>query len=222
MTTIDFAEAIKRADELYNQRSVEGAVEESLDLLIDHERFETEWRLARAYFFLGQEAASIKTKRQLHASGIETGQKAAQISDERVEGHFWAGVNLALFAEAVGGLKGALSLLHARKELARASEIAADYHGAGPLRVLGRLYHKAPRLLGGSLLRSRECFDRAIEIAPTNSVTLIYAAELMIDIKEPARAVALLEKIIASPVDPAWEFENRRDKARAEIMIERI
>ncbi|MEW6212979.1 MAG: TRAP transporter TatT component family protein, partial [Acidobacteriota bacterium] len=99
-------------------------------------------------------------------------------------------------------------------------EIAADYHDAGPLRVLGRLYHKAPPLLGGSRRRSRECFDRALEIAPSNSVTLIYAAEFLIDMKEPSRAAALLEKIIELPVDPAWEFENRRDKARAQTMLE--
>lgn len=222
MTTDDFAEAIKRADDLYNQRSLEGAVEQSLDLLIHHQRFESRWRLSRAYFFLGQEAASTKTKRQLHASGTEAGRKAAQISAERVEGHFWAGVNLALFAEAAGGLKGAMALLRARKEIARASEISADYHGAGPLRVMGRLYHKAPRLLGGSFKRSRECFDRALQLAPSNSVTLIYAAEFALDRKEPNRAAALLEKIIASPIDPAWEFENRRDKARAQKMLERI
>lgn len=222
MTTDDFAEAIKRADELYNQRSVEGAVEQSLVLLTGHEQSDSQWRLSRAYFFLGQETTSIKAKRQLHALGIEAGRKAARLSDERVEGHFWSGVNLALFAEANGGLKGAVALLRARKELARASEISADYHGAGPLRVMGRLYHKAPRLMGGSLKRSRECFDRAIELAPSNSVTLIYAAEFALDIKESSRAVALLERIIASPIDPVWEFENLRDKARAHEMLEQL
>ncbi|HEY7546347.1 MAG TPA: TRAP transporter TatT component family protein, partial [Blastocatellia bacterium] len=190
MATDDFAEAIERADELYYQRSAEGAVEQSLALLTD-QQFESLWRLARAYFFLGQEAASTKIKRYHHASGIEAGRKAVQISAERVEGHFWAGVNLALFAEATGGLKGALSLLHARRVLAHASKIAADYHDAGPLRVLGRLYHKAPRFLGGSFKRSHECFDQALAIAPSNSVTLIYAAELALDLKEQNRATEL-------------------------------
>jgi tetratricopeptide (TPR) repeat protein len=220
MTTPDFAEAIRQADELYRQRSREGAVERSLDLLIDHRGFESRWRLARAYFFLGQEAA--ETKRRLHASGIKAGLEAARLSDERVEGHFWAGINLALFAQSAGGVKGALSLLRARKELTRARQIAARYHDAGPLRVLGRLYHKAPPLLGGSRHRSRECFERALEIAPSNSVTLIYAAEFFIDMKEQSRAAALLEKIIEMPLDPAWEFENLRDKARARKMLERL
>ena len=79
--------------------------------------------------------------------------------------------------------------------------------------------HKTPWFLGGSLKRSRIYFDRALEIAPANTVTLIYAAELAIDSGDRNRAVELLERVLASPVDPDWEFENLRDRGLALEML---
>jgi tetratricopeptide (TPR) repeat protein len=186
------------------------------------QRYEVQWRLARALFFLGQQAGTNNAKRQLHAAAIGASKRAISLNSDRVEGHFWAGVNLALFAESNGGIRGARAMLWARNELKLAAKISESYHGAGALRVLGRLEHKAPFFLGGSLKRSQKYFDRALEIAPQNSVTLMYAAELAIDKGERDRAVSLLEKIISSPVDPEWEFENTRDRELAQLKLKEL
>ncbi|HXG68674.1 MAG TPA: TRAP transporter TatT component family protein [Blastocatellia bacterium] len=144
------------------------------------------------------------------------------VNPDGVEGHFWLGVNLALFAEVSWGISGIRAIRRARRELLRAIEISASYHGAGPLRVLGRLEHKAPRFLGGSRERSRQYLDRALAIAPSNSVTLLYRAELALDCGERDAAIALLEQIISKPVGPDWEFENLRDRKLAQAMLERL
>ena len=88
--------------------------------------------------------------------------------------------------------------------------------------MLGRLVHKAPRILGGNRKRSRELLDRAISIAPSNSVTLMYAAELAIDDDEPGRAATLLHQLIDSPIEAEWEFENNRDRDLARYLLEQI
>jgi hypothetical protein len=186
------------------------------------QRYEVQWRLARALFFLGQEADTNKAKRQLHAAAIGASQRAISLNSDRVEGHFWAGVNLALFAESNGGIRGARAILWARGELKLAARISESYHGAGPLRVLGRLEHKAPGLLGGSLKRSKRYLDRALELAPHHSVTLMYAAELAIDRGEPDRAASLLKRVISSAVDPEWEYENRRDQELARLRLKEL
>ena len=111
-------------------------------------------------------------------------------------------------------------MLRGRNELKEAERICAQYHGAGPLRVLARLYHKSPKLLGGSNRKSLEHYERALSIAPENSVTLLYAAELAIDDRDFNRAVALLTKLISNSNDPDWEFENRRDRAVAQQLLE--
>jgi hypothetical protein len=217
---------LDRAEQLYRERARAGAVKESVSVLTaiaeSSERYEVQWRLARALFFLGQEAGSTGPKRQLHAAAIDAAESASVLSPERVEGHFWLGVNLALFAESAGGIKAARALLRARTELKRAAAISEEYHGAGPLRVLGRLEHKAPLWLGASRKRSRRYFDRALQIAPANSVTLVYAAELSIYQREDERARALIERILNSPVDPDWEYETRRDREIARTLLERL
>jgi hypothetical protein len=220
---MDILAVLSRADELYGLRARAGAVKDSVSLLAGaaegSNRFEIQWRLARALFFLGQEADTASTKRQLHAAAIGAGERAVDLSPDRVEGHFWLGVNLALFAESAGGARAIKALLRARGQLRKASELSESYHGAGPLRVLGRIAHKAPRLLGGSAKQSRNFFDRALQIAPRNSVTLIYAAEQAIDSSDRERAAVLLERIIASDLDADWEYENQRDRALAHEIL---
>jgi len=223
---MDRLAAISQADELYRRRIEPGAVQESVKLLAEFDggaqSYEARWRLARALFFLGQEAGSNHDRRERHLEGVEAGRRARALDASRVEGHFWAGVNLALYAEATGGLRGARALLGARRDLARGMDISESYHGAGPLRVRGRLEHKAPWFLGGGLKKARRCLERAHELAPANTVTLIYLAELALEMGDTARAVKALEDTIAVEIDGDWEFENRRDKLLARKMLNRL
>lgn len=222
----DIISGLSRADELYRDRHYTGAVNGSVALLSGlpggQEAYEVQWRLARALFFLGQQARSHTASQQLHRAAISAGERARAANLHRVEGRFWLGVNLALFAQLAGGLKGLRALQRARGELARAGAISEAYHGAGARRVLGRLDHKAPWLLGGSLRRARDNYDRALELAPNNSVTLIYAAELALDMRESERALTLIERVISLPLDPEWRFEIIRDKQAAQSLLERL
>lgn len=226
MPTEDLFAVVGRADELYHQRSQPGSVRESVMVLSGarggSDRYEVQWRLARALFFLGQEAGSRASARQLYATGINAGERAVALNSERVEGHFWVGVNLALFAGRAVSLRGLRALRWARTELGRAAQISESYHDAGPLRVLGRLEHKTPTLLGGSLKRGRKFLDRALEIAPSNSVTLIYAAEAALDAGDRDHATSLLRRVLQSSIDADWQFENNRDRELARSMLDRL
>ena len=229
----DILNVISLADQLYRDRARSGAVKESVTLLADYgpvqRPYEIEWRLARALFFLGQEAPSAGAGRQLHAAGIGAGKRAVQVNSARVEGRFWLGVNMSLFAEALMDDSFAARLarlvwsarcaIAARRELKRAIQISERYHGAGPLRVLARLLHRMPALLFGSRRQSRELFERALEICPSNCVTIIYAAELALDDGDRNRAKLLLENLIKQPFDAEWEFEQLRYRERARRML---
>jgi len=226
MPTDDLLAIIGRADELYHRRVEPGAVREAVMILSGARggisRYEVQWRLARAMFFLGQEAGSRESSKQLYSAGIAAGERAVALNPDRVEGHFWAGVNLSLFAGVNRGIRGVRALRWARSELKRSAAINESYHDAGPLRVLGRLEHKAPKILGGNLKRSGELLGRALAVAPRNSVTLIYAAELAIDMGNREIAVSLLNQMIESPLDAEWEFENKRDRELARSMLNQL
>lgn len=225
--TQDVSQIIERADALYARREQIGRVRESLSELesvaaVSGDGFEISWRMGRALFFLGQEEEHRDKAAALHARGVVVCARAARLEPRRVEGHFWRGVNLALQAQAANSLAALALAWRARRELERAARINQAYHDAGPLRVLARLAHKLPRLIGGGYARASAGFERAIEIAPANTVTRIYFAEMLLDAGEMARARRELETLLQAPLDMAWEFETKRDRLRAREMLEKI
>jgi hypothetical protein len=137
------------------------------------------------------------------------------MSTVRPEGHFWLGVNLALLAESGRSPSAVVQAWRARRVLLKASALDPAYHGAGPLRVLGRLEHKLPKILGGNFDRSRMHFEEALRIDPQNSVTRIYFAEMLIDLGELSFATYHLDLVLSSSFDPEWAFEIERDKRLA-------
>jgi hypothetical protein len=221
-TSASMTEILSRADNLYSRRADIDCVIECVQLLksVEIGEFEITWRLGRAWFFLGQEARDCSERRKHYKRGIEASERAVTLKDERVEGHFWLGVNLALLAAEVNVIAGARLALQARRALLRAVAIDAGFHGAGPLRVLAKLEQKLPKVLGGGIERSRGHFDQAIQIAPGNTVTRIYYAELLLKLGEHASVKRQLEAVLNSPDDAYWQFEIDRDKRLAKEMLE--
>ena len=217
------SEIIERADALYGAREQLEQVRASVRLLqtATSDDYEIAWRLGRALFFLGQEAKDKEEARAHHAHGVREGVRAVGLQPARVEGHFWLGVNLALLAQLERSLKALRLALRARGEVRRAVLIDPAYHGAGPLRVLARLQQKLPRLLGGSMKHARVNFERAIKLAPTNIVTRLYFAEMLLELGERNRARAELEMILNAPLDHAWAFETIRDRQLAREMLKK-
>jgi len=217
-------EIINRADALYDARAHLENVRASVELLRSDERandYEASWRLGRALFFLGQEAGSEGEARAYHSRGATACERAVELQPSRVEGHFWLGVNLALLARLENSFKALGHALRARRFLQRAVRLDPGYHAAGPLRVLARLQHKIPRLLGGGQKRARANFERAINLAPANTVTRLYFAELLMKIGDTTRARKELESILNAPPDPAWAFESARDRRTAQQMLKK-
>lgn len=214
-----------RADALYAERAQLENVRASVELLEEiapGDDFEIAWRLGRALFFLGQEEERKSEARRLHARGAAACAHAARARPLRVEGHFWLGVNLALQAQTTRSLKALALALRAKRSLERAARINPAYHAAGPLRVLARLKHKLPRLFGGGYKRARADFVRAIELAPTNTVTRLYFAEMLIDAGDVLSALSELEAVLNTPLNTAWAFETARDYSRAREMLQRL
>jgi len=88
--------------------------------------------------------------------------------------------------------------------------------------VLARLQHRLPQILGGGITRARENYDRAISIAPANTVTRIYFAALLLDQGEIERAKAELQVVLNAPLDPDWSFEINRDQQLAKEIAARL
>lgn len=235
MNNSSLPEILDRADREYAARGANQNLRPSIEhlrrVLAESKSYGAGWRLSRALFFLGQETeaaarlaagkdrGSRPAARDLHLAGARAGRRARRWQSERVEGHFWTGVNLALLAALEPGFKAAIHARQANRALQLAVEIDAAYHAAGPLRVLARLQHKLPRWLGGDKRQARENFERAIGLAPGNTVTRIYFAQLLLELGETPRARTELESVVSAAFDPDWEFEIKRDQRLAEAML---
>ena len=218
-------EITRRADALYDEREQRENVRASIALLEEAEcasEYEALWRLGRALFLLGQEARGKDATRHYHARAVSFCQRAAHLQPERVEAHFWLGVNLALMAEGENPLNALRHALSAKRSLVRAVHLDSAYHAAGPLRVLARLQHKLPRPFGGGTKRARANFERAIQLAPANTVTRLYFAELLLETGDRGRARDELETLLNAPHDSRWAFESARDRKIARKMLDGI
>jgi predicted Zn-dependent protease len=85
--------------------------------------------------------------------------------------------------------------------------------------VLARLQHQLPRLLGGGVTEACANFERAVRIAPENTVTRIYFAQLLLGLGEKTRARSELEHVLNAPYDHDWAFEINRDQRLAKKML---
>ena len=235
---------IKHLDTLYARRTDDAAsVRESVRLIKDQlarsehdaaiDAYELLWRLSRAHFFIGQQIAddvgegdrrsrATNEARDQHRAGAGAGSRAAQLAPSRVEGHLWAGINLALRAAHEPKIVALFSALRARTRLRHAATIDAAHHGAAPLRVLARLESNLPRVFGGGITRARRGYEDALKLAPTNPVTRIYFAELLMSISDENAARAHLDAIRDSVVDPWWAYEAERDRRRASELLRQL
>jgi hypothetical protein len=219
--TTSTPEIIRLADALYKDRGNLESVRRSVEILEASaaKNYESAWRLARSHFFLGQETSEINEARREHRRGIAIARRAAELGTARVEGHFWLGVNLAMLAAHEPFYLALPHALSARRSLQRAVKISHGFHGAGPLRVLARLEQKLPRIFGGGPSRARANFEKAVRIAPNNTVTRIYFAELLLEIGDHAAARAQLEAILNICRDEEWAYEIARDTALAREIL---
>ena len=178
------------------------------------------WRAARLDHFRAMQALDTDTSeaRALFHQGAQRSHAAAQLEIDKVEAAFWE-ATCALEAARLGGkLSAGMALGRAQKQLNRAAQIDERYHFAGPLRVLGRVTHLKPLVLGGNLDYALAFFERALQISPDNSTTLLYYADALIADNQPAKARRTLTKIIQAPALANWVWESERDRELARVM----
>ena len=181
--------------------------------------FDWLWRAAKLEHFQAmqaQEAGELPAAKAHFSSGAALARRAQELSPIQVEGVFWRGVCDLEAARLSGKLAAARTLGPAEKQVDRAARLDEAYHYAGPLRVLGRIAHLKPFLIGGSLDAALAYYNRALQIAPENSTTLLYCAEALIHDRQPAAARKRLHQILEGPALPDWVWETERDRKFAQ------
>lgn len=183
------------------------------------------WRAARLAHFRAMQSEE-KNKNEDALRFFESGKMHAENAVEEnrhdVEGQFWLGVCVLEYSRRKSWIAAAGALKNAEAHIQRAINQDETYHFAGPLRVMARITHYKPLLLGGSLDRALDIYRRALQIAPQNSTTLLYYAETLIADQQKKLARETLQKIISAPTDADWIWEQARDKRLAQELLAKM
>jgi len=206
-------------DALYDRRDDPTSARQAVDiwqarLQRNPKDFESAWKLARARYWLGTHAPEAE-RRAFLEQGIAAARAAVAIEPDKPEGHFWLAANMGALAESFGLRQGIKYRGEIKDELLTVLRLDPAFQQGSADRALGRWYYKVPGLFGGSNKKSEEHLRRSLTYNPSSTASLYFLAETLIDLKRKSEARAVLDRLIAAPIDPAWAAEDREFKEKA-------
>ncbi|MFQ5652253.1 MAG: tetratricopeptide repeat protein [bacterium] len=158
-----------------------------------------------------------KTEKSRYASeAMRFAGQAIQIDQNRVEGYYARAIATGLFAQANKiTARGAMRKI--RSDALKAIKIDATFDSAGPHRLLGALYLRAPGPPAGigSRRKALEHFEAAYRIAPAHPENMNFLAEVYLKLDRIKEATVLLQKALDSswPDGDLVTKEARRKKS---------
>ena len=206
-------------DALYDRRDNPASARQAADIWQTRVQrnpkdFESAWKLARARYWLGTHAPEGE-RRAFLEQGIAAARAAVVIEPDKPEGHFWLAANMGALAESFGLRQGIKYRGEIKDELLTVLRLDPAFQQGSADRALGRWYYKVPGLFGGSNKKSEEHLRRSLTYNPSSTASLYFLAETLIDLKRKSEARAVLDRLIAAPIDPAWAAEDREFKEKA-------
>ena len=181
--------------------------------------FEAAWKLARACYWLGTQGAPVDRRAALER-GVAAGERAASLSPDRPEGHFWLAANMGALAESFGLRQGLKYRGRIKSELERVLAIDPGWQHGSADRALGWWYHRVPRLFGGSEATAERHLRQALTYDPTSTATLFFLGEVLAERGKPEDARAMFRRVLEAPVGGEWEPENQDFKRRARARLD--
>jgi tetratricopeptide (TPR) repeat protein len=210
-------------DALYRQRSTIAKAREAADiwemrLAANPKDFESAWKLARAMYWVGGHG-SLEMRRAALERGVAAGRQAAALQPNRPEGHFWMAASMGELAESYGLRQGIRYRGAIKDALETVLRIDSGFQDGSADRALGRWYFKVPGLFGGSKKKSEEHLRKSLEYNPDSIASRYFLAETLFDLDRDREAIDELNKVIAAPIDPDWEPEDREFKEKAAQLL---
>jgi len=217
---------IAEADRLYEGREDMPKARVAVAVLrqavtADYGNYEAAWKLARAAFYVGDHTDNDNEADDMFRAGIESGKAAVKLQAGRPEGHFWLGANYG--GEAQRSTLASLSTVQdIQNEMDTVIKIDDKYQGGSAYLGLGRLYLKAPKVLGGDTSKAIDYLKKGLSITPNNSLMMYYLAEAYESERRDAEANKLIDQILTVTPDPKFVPEHRDAIAKANKLKEKI
>ena len=153
---------------------------------------------AEASYRRGKVAKDSSERKRCFQEGMARAKSRLSVQADDPEGLYWLAVNTGAEALERGRFQALPALPEMERLLLRCHAVAPTFENAGPARVLGRLYHKAPAVISiGSNKKARQWLEIALATAPEFPGNLAFAADFLSTQGEPQRAVSLARKCLS-------------------------
>ena len=212
-------------DALYRERANPARAREAAAiwesrLAAGAKNFEAAWKLARAMYWLGGHDTPDARRAALER-GVAAGRQAVALEPNRPEGYFWMAADMGALAESFGLRQGLRYRGPVKAALETVLRLDPAFLDGSADRALGRWYFRVPGLFGGSKKRSEEHLRKSLTYNPNSTASLFFLAETLFELDRDREAIEELKKVIAAPLNPDWEPEDREFKQKAMDRLKR-
>jgi hypothetical protein len=220
---LDAAQSARDPDALYRERANLASAREAAAIWnarvqANATDFDSWWKLARAFYWLGGHGPE-RTRKQDLERGIAAAEHAIALKGNRAEGYFWKAANMGALAESFGIRQGLKYRGTIKQALETVLRLDPAFQQGSADRALGRWYFKVPGLFGGSKKKSEEHLRKSLTYNPTSHASRFFLAETLFAMDRDAEAREELKKILAAPIDPDWAPEDREFKQKARDLL---
>jgi hypothetical protein len=144
---------------------------------------------------------------------------------EAVPAMYWYATNLGKWAASKGFGTRERYRADVKATMERVKALDEGYFFAGPWRYFGTFEAVTAGLAGGSLKRSEQSYEKALELAPNYlGAKVLWADFLCTKARDQATYRRLLEEVIAADpsLEPSIEPENRIEQQKAKKLLSEI
>jgi tetratricopeptide (TPR) repeat protein len=216
-------------DELYRRREDDWSARRAADIwsarASSGKDFEASWKLSRACYWLATTHPDPE-RRAWYEKGVAAGKQAAAIAPGKPEGHFWWAANLGRIAQSGAGA-GLKYKDEVKAELEKVIAMAPGWQAGSAEAALGMWYVKVPGgfplYMGGDDKKGIALLRQALSYAPQGIHIKYDLAEVLSDDRKTRpEAIALLQQVLAAPLDPDFGPEDKRYKAQASELLAKL
>jgi tetratricopeptide (TPR) repeat protein len=181
------------------------------------------WRAARACAWLADDFSDKKTRESFAHHGIGYAKAAVALEPHRVEGHYYLGINAGL--SATTKTFGAVKLVpEVRDEAKAAAKYDEAFDHAGPLRVLGSVFAKAPPWPAsiGDNEEGQKWLSRAVKTAPDYPENHLLYGDALADDNKMLEAAREYKQVLDAPCADGYPHRLTRWKKTALDSLNKI
>lgn len=187
----------------------------------EYGNYDAAWKLSRAAFYVAEHTDNDTERDDMYREGIEAGKAAIALQPNKPDGHFWLGANYGGSA-AHSTLANVTSFQDIKGEMEAVLKIDEGYEGYSVYLGLGRLYLKAPRMLGGDSKQAIEYLEKGVKLSPNNTMMRADLAEAYIANGRDADAKKQIQAILAATPDPKHAPEHKDAVAKAQKLLQKL